>query len=101
MGGPIKVGEVVATNSSLRALLRRADDLRALERLFTERLGPGFAAHFDVAGIHDDGVLVLIAHSAAWATRLRFLVPELLQWARTTAPLKHVTAIDVRIARPR
>ena len=101
MKGPVRIGELAATNPSLRDLFEQTQTLKALEQRIGERLGENFAANFSAARLREDGTLVLTAISPTWATRLRYIAPELLQWARSTPDLKHIQAIDILIQRIR
>ena len=82
----------------LTDLLARAREAETLEGQVRSLLPPELAAHVTGAALREDTVVVLV-DSAAWATRLRFLAPELV--ARL-AP-RHdgaVTTLRVRIAPP-
>ncbi|MBI2802591.1 MAG: DUF721 domain-containing protein [Gammaproteobacteria bacterium] len=99
MKGPVRISEIAAAHSSLRGLMDHAQKLRALELRIAERLGENFATNFGVAAIHLDGTLVLVANSPAWATRMRYIVPELLKWIQASPDLNHVRAIEINIKR--
>jgi len=77
-----RLGDVMATEGALRGLVERARALSRLQTALTERLGQDFSTHCKVADLREDGTLVLVAGSAAWATRFRYLGPDLVNWAR-------------------
>jgi hypothetical protein len=81
--------------SDLGSLLRRADLLAQLQQLLAGSLDPALAARFQVANIRQSR-LVLLAPSAAWATRLRMQAPQLLK-ALHGAGFPQVERVDVRI----
>jgi hypothetical protein len=99
VAGPKQIGEIVNHHSALQTLVTRATELKRLHSVFAARLGDGFANNFDVANIRDDGTLVLFASSPAWATRLRYVVPDLLRWARDIPALEKVSNIQVQVSR--
>lgn len=101
MKGPRKIGDIVANHSVLQMLVTRTTELKGLRDTLALKLGDSFVQNFDVAALHDDGTLVLIAQSPAWATRLRYVVPDLLVWARSIPSLTRVTGIQVQLARVR
>ncbi len=101
MKGPRRIGDIVANHSVLQLLVTKTTELKGLRDTLAVKLGDSFVQNFDVAALHDDGTLVLIAQSPAWATRLRYVVPDLLVWARAVPSLTRVTDIQVQLARVR
>lgn len=94
---PTSVSAVLSDpSSSFGKLLRRAGLLMQIEHLLSRRLEPGLAAQFQAATLHD-GTLLLIASSAAWATRLRMQEGRLLD-ALQHAGLAEIHGIEVRVA---
>jgi hypothetical protein len=77
MKRPTRVGAIVAGNSTLAGLLRRARELEALEELVRGWLPPTLAPHVRVAALRED-TLVLAADSAAWVrqVKIRMLVGD-------------------------
>jgi hypothetical protein len=84
------------SGSSLGSMLRHARLLRRLQARLAEFLDPELAAHFQVANIRQNR-LVLIAPSAAWVTRLRMQAPEALR-SLQQAGYPEIESIDVRVA---
>lgn len=81
--------------SDFGSLLRRAALLAQLQQLLAGSLDPALAARFQVANIRQSR-LVLLAPSAAWATRLRMQAPQLLQTLHA-AGFPQVERVDVRV----
>lgn len=80
---------------TLETLDRRCSSLASLDQILAELLGPPLAGHCHVANIKAD-TLVLHADSPAWASRLRFMAPELAgPMARHAhgASLRHVRVV--------
>jgi hypothetical protein len=96
-----RLGDVMATEGSLQGLLAKARVLAGLQAALAERLGPDFSIHCKVAGLREDGTLVLVAGSAAWATRFRYLGPDLVNWAKEAQipALRGLRAVHVIIGR--
>lgn len=97
MKSPRSISSILSTHASLASLQRQAERLRALERTLGDRLGEHFQQNARVAALREDGALVLITRSPVWATRLRYMVPEILAWARGIPALAEVRAIEVQV----
>lgn len=92
----VSLSDLLADQSSdFGSLLRRAALLAQLQRLLAGSLDPALAARFQVANIRQSR-LVLLAPSAAWATRLRMQAPQLLE-ALHGAGFPQVDRVDVRV----
>lgn len=100
MKAPKKLADIMAANATLSLLLRQAGELRTLEGILNARVGDTFAQNFKVAAFREDGTLVLIARSPVWATRLRYLVPDLLSWAKHVPEFGSIKSIHVQVERP-
>ena len=77
-----------------------APQARVLAALFSrweELVGPEIAQHAEPRSVRD-GVLVLVVDQPAWATQLRYLVPELLARIRAGVSGSGVTEIQIRVA---
>lgn len=96
---PRKLTEVMARDTTLSQLLRTARELKALQALLDARMGSGFAANCKVAALRADGTLVLVARSPVWASRLRYLGNELVEWAKQEPELASVTSVHVQVGK--
>jgi len=96
---PRKFPEMMADQetSPLDNLIRRSKQLRGLSSLVSELLGPDLAAHCQLANIEGNTLILLVA-STAWATRVRYQIPQLLQNFTRCEQLSHLTDIKVRIS---
>lgn len=93
----LRVAEILTDHrSSLGSLLRRASLYMQLEHLLATYLDPELAAHFQVATVRDQR-LILISPSASWATLLRMQVPNLLE-SLHKAGIPDIDSIVVRVA---
>jgi hypothetical protein len=59
-------------NGELGDLVQRARDMGELTQMLAGQLPAEFRASLAAANLREDGELVLICHSPAWASRLRF-----------------------------
>ena len=88
--------EVIADPAtSFGGLLERADQLLRLERAVRAMLDPDLAPRFRVANLRQNR-LILLAPTAAWATRLRMAAPQLLGSLRRSGHAG-IETIDVRV----
>jgi hypothetical protein len=95
---PRKLPELLAEqdNSALDGVIRRGRQLHGLGVLLGEILGPELAAHCQLANVRGN-TLVVTASSTAWATRVRYQSPQLLQKIRCEERFRGIDAIHVRI----
>jgi hypothetical protein len=95
---PRKLPELLADrdNSPLSGVIRRGRQLHGLGVLLGKILGPELAAHCQLANIRGN-TLVVTASSTAWATRVRYQSPQLLQKIRCEERFRGIDTIHVRI----
>ncbi len=81
---------------SLGSLCRHARRLAQLEATLCGCVDPETAANLKVANVRQDR-LILLAPTAAWATRLRMLAPQIVRFLAGSGydAIRH---IDIRIA---
>jgi hypothetical protein len=96
MKRPTRIGAIVAGDSTLAGLLRRARELESLETLVRAWLPPALAPHVRVAALRED-TLVLAVDSPAWATRLRYECPRIVDSARGHAATRGVNNVKIRV----
>ena len=70
--------------SDLGDLVRRARDMGELTHIVSEALPGEYAGAIVAANLRDDGDLVIIAASSAWASRLRYETDAMLAAARAS-----------------
>ena len=84
----------------LQRLVKRARALQALDDRLGEYLPPLLKSQCTVAALRDD-VLVINARSPAWATRLHYLAPSILEFLhRRGEGLQSFRAIQIRVSLP-
>ncbi|NOX69305.1 MAG: DUF721 domain-containing protein [Gammaproteobacteria bacterium] len=83
------------TTDTLGKIIRRAQDLDDLTTRLRDELGADTALALLAANVRDDGELVVVASSSAWAAKLRFEGESLMQAARDSG--LSVTSFRVRV----
>jgi len=92
-----RVSDVITDHgTTLGVLFQRAHVLLRVEQLLSGFLDPEIAAHFQVAAIRENR-LILISPSANWATQLRMQAPQLTRRLRE-AGFPEIEHIDIRVA---
>ncbi len=76
VGAPAPVGEALAGLRDARGWTRRLDGAR-VHQVWEQAVGAEVAARVRPIRLHG-GVLVVEATSAAWATQVRYLAPQLI-----------------------
>ena len=94
-----RVADLVNRAEGMAALIQRAKQLNVLNRWLQNRLPEAVRQHVRVVNLAGD-TLVLAADNPAWASRLRCLVPELLQPLNNEHGTTGLHRIRVRVAIP-
>ena len=81
------------SDGELAKIVRRARDLGALTQTLSDALPAEYTGAIVAANVREDGDLVVIAASSAWASRLRYETDRLLTAARESG----VNAAECRI----
>ena len=97
MSSPTKLGAIVARNSTLRQLVQEAAQYAEIEQRFMRLIDAPLRDHIQVA-LWRDRKLTLIVESAAWATKLRYKIPELHSVYKSDQDCPDVDSIRVKIA---
>lgn len=82
--------------TNLEQVLDRGRQLYRLGALIKEKLGPELEPHVQIANIRGN-MLILMVTSTAWATRLRYQTPELLQRFQHDERLSKIKELQVRV----
>lgn len=64
--------------SSLKLIVQKAKKILSIERFLNQILPPEIAPHYRIMNLSQE-TLILQLENAAWATRVRYLVPYLLE----------------------
>jgi len=84
-----------SNNGDLGQIIRRARDMGELTTNITRALPAEHAAGVVAANLRDNGELVVIAASSAWASRLRYESDTLLKAAQSMGVKAHICRIRV------
>ena len=85
-----------SNDGELAGVVRRAREMGELTHILCDSLPGEFAGAIAAANVRDDGCLVVIATSSAWASRLRYEAEILLEAARRHG--NEVIRCSVRVA---
>lgn len=85
------------TSDSLDDLVRKAQNMGELTHILQCALEPELAQSLKAANVREDGALVLVCESSAWAARLRYESDTMLNAAREAGMA--VTSCKVSITR--
>lgn len=80
----------------LGQLIDKSLYLQTISQILHEHLHRPLNEHCQVANLQDN-CLIIIAESAAWATQLRYLAPELIKQLQAIPDLKHVETLRVLV----
>ena len=84
-------------DGGLGEIVRHARDMGVLVQMLQMSLSPDEAGSIVAANIREDGELVVLVASSAWASRLRFETDSLIAAAQKTGAT--VTSCTVRVSR--
>ena len=84
-------------NNGLDKIIRRAQSMDTLTGALQAVLPADLAANLIAANVREDGELVLVCSSPAWASRLRFEAEQMADTARKSGLA--VSACTVKVAR--
>lgn len=89
--------DILAKDPSFKKLVEKANQLTQLNRLFKSLIDPNLAKHCNLAKLEKDQLSV-IADNAAWATKLRFSIPDILKNLRIQPEFKMLKTIKFLVA---
>ena len=84
-------------DGGLGEIIRHAQDMGELLQCLQQQLPDEIAANILSANVRDDGELVVLASSPAWAAKLRFEADELVAAARQSGA--DINSCKVRVSR--
>jgi len=95
MSKPRPLQQLLGLGTSAR-LIEQTRQLQSIAKLLFGCLDAESIAHIHVADL-SNGKLLLHADSTAWATRLRYLSPQLLRCLQHSPPLAGLHHIEIRV----
>ena len=86
----------LGTSGSLDQIIRTANNMDSLTGALRNALAPEIADQLVAANARDDGILVIICSSSAWASRIRFESESLLSAAKRAGFSADSVRVSVR-----
>ncbi len=90
------LAQITSKTHDLNRLFRKADAISKLDSELDNALPSSLKGKFKIAG-YKDGILKLVVHSAAPATRLKFAQNELIDKLRVNSVLKELKSITIKV----
>jgi len=95
---PTSIKQILTDNKILTKLIKKTSSLQNLNRLFQEILNNDLSKHCQIAQ-KTKNLLVIIVDNAAWATNLRYAIPDIIKTLRTQPEFKNLQNIRYHISR--
>ena len=87
------------SDTSLGKLIAKAQAIENLNQTFQNILDPSLIPHCRIA-TYENGILILVSESAAYATRLRYQVPTILSTLRNFSQWAALRSIQIKVKSP-
>ena len=85
-------------NSPITELYKKGCSLSKIDKTLKKILDPSLREHFQIANINDD-IAVLLASSSAWATRLRYNIPAILDALNNQLHFDSIKTIRIKVSK--
>lgn len=92
---PKNFGAIVGSSPTLRLLRQQAKNLQRIEEFIALILDPEIAKRISVGTMGED-YLVIIVDSSAWASRIRYMLPVLLDHFSQHQQYRSIKSIRIR-----
>ena len=89
--------ELVSSNDQLNKLYHHAKDICALDEKLHKHLAPSLSSHCNVANYSDE-TLTVNADTSAWASKLRYCIPDILKFAKLECGLTNLKTVRVKVS---
>jgi len=87
------IGEILEKNNSIfTKLIKKTKDTKDLAAVFQSVLDANLTKNCQFAKL-EDSVITIAVKNAAWATRIRYAIPDMLKNLRTQPEFKKITSI--------
>jgi hypothetical protein len=96
------IGEILRkNNSALTKLIKKTQGTQSLAFAFQNMLDSNLAKNCSFANLNlEKSMITVTVTNAAWATRLRYAIPDMIKTLRTQPEFKTVTTIRYLINQP-
>ncbi len=92
-----KLNELVNSNEQLKKLYTHAKVICSLNEKLHKHLAPDLSSHFNVANYSDE-TLTVNAESSAWASKLRYCIPDILDYAKHECGLGNLRTVRIGVS---
>ena len=89
--------ELVDSSEQLNNLYRHAKGISALNEKLQKHLAPSLSSHCTVANYSDE-TLTVNAETSAWASKLRYCIPDILKFAKHECGLTSLKSIRIKVS---
>jgi len=88
--------ELISSDDQLNKLYHHAMAICALNEKLHKHLAPSLSNHCNVANYSDE-TLTVNADTSAWASKLRYCIPDILKFAKLECGLTNLKTVRVRV----
>jgi hypothetical protein len=89
--------ELVDSSEQLNNLYTHAKGIYALNEKLQKHLDPSLSSHCTVANYSDE-TLTVNAETSAWASKLRYCVPDILNYAKHECGLTKLKSVRIKVS---
>ncbi len=89
--------ELVDSSEQLNNLYTHAKGIYALNEKLQKHLDPSLSSHCTVANYSDE-TLTVNAETSAWASKLRYCVPDILNYAKHECGLTRLKSVRIKVS---
>jgi len=89
--------QLISSSKQLNNLYTHAKNIYALNEKLHNHLAPSLASHCTVAN-YSDTTLTVYADTSAWASRLRYCIPDILDYARHQCGLTSLKSVRINVS---
>jgi hypothetical protein len=89
--------ELLGSNEQLNKLYTHAKDIYALNEKLQKHLAPSLISHCSVANYSEE-TLTINAETSAWASKLRYGVPDILSYAKNECGLSKLKSVRIKVS---
>lgn len=94
------IGEILEKNNSIFTnLIKKTKNTKDLAAVFQGMLDANLTKNCQFAKL-EDSVITIAVKNAAWATRIRYAIPDMLKNLRTQPEFKKITSIRYFVVHP-
>jgi len=89
--------QLISSNEQLNKLYIHARDICALNEKLHNHLAPSLSSHCTVANYTAE-TLTINANTSAWASKLRYCIPDILDYARQECGLSSLKSVRIKVS---